>query len=238
MSEKINIPKDPRSVLSLIPEIYVDIIGRIPAGMIFVLGIVSIKSIRLYRLTDTHWFIQVLVLLVISYATGIILTAFGENVFKIYAIRTWKKSFEVIKNMSGYNPDFIPIELNNTIDSYSEKRARYHDYELLDRKIHLELKELPTKAGLLLPKTRAEAALCNNISAAFLLLFIVTCFCIHLGFQFSYFRIIFYFTAFLFSAFAGYHRSIAYTKSQFLYYATFLNQKKFSAIWPSTSKLI
>lgn len=163
---------------SLIPEFSYDLIARIPAGAILVLGtLLSLASPAMYqaigelikdgKLAGIPFGLLFVILFALSYITGLLLTLPGYWIRDRYLLREWR---QVDKE---HGPDVLRVarercllrtdEPLTNLDTAKRKRL----YTLLED----DLKRADQQPRVLLPKMNGEAALFDNVTAALLFLF-------------------------------------------------------------------
>ncbi len=157
---------------NLVPEVFYDIISRIPAGAILIMTILSL-SLNM-PLTDPDkgalkifsallWApatIFLILLLVASYAVGLMLTAFGH----IHYIIFWRK--KLWREASGYYKIEAIAPWKEKLEKLASNQCDGDCIDIIDRDIHFWLKSRNPDAKRILPKMRAEAGLAHNGLAA------------------------------------------------------------------------
>lgn len=170
-------------VASLIPEVYYDLIARVPAGTLLVLFTLEsfLKSQRLTVPQASTWLsansVPILVLAVgvmgAGGLTGLVISPLADLCRSLYWKRAWlavtekgpyKKIDEKLKNLGQFG-----FPSRSTWPSLSTA-----DFHGLDRWMYDYIQENSERARTLLPKLRAEADFCSYLAAAFLLFPIVS----------------------------------------------------------------
>jgi hypothetical protein len=166
---------------SLIPEVYVDVISRIPPGTLFVLGLLYAVRPTLWRdlapwQTTSGASVQppyaLLFILLIGggYSAGIMLTGFGSVLSRFYSHRQFKAVATAFgKELLGWTWKLAySLPPPDCWSSVTREQS-----EVLYRRQHDHLKARSPHAAALLPKMDAEAKLCRNTAAACLSLLIL-----------------------------------------------------------------
>jgi hypothetical protein len=174
-------------ILSVIPEVYYDLIGRVPAGIMTVLGGLWIVSSShplgdrgLASLESLDWApaMVLLALLTMSgYTVGLVLNVGGWAVYRTYRRRLF------MRVMKAHRAHFAPLvrRANQQLALHLvEDDSRWSDSDVttlsyaqldwLDRSINDHLKRADRHARVILPKLGAEAMLCNNLVAGIVVL--------------------------------------------------------------------
>jgi hypothetical protein len=150
---------------SLIPEVYFDLIARVPAGATIVVATIGhSEPLQIKAILAAHSFGPVfmltLLVLLVSYVLGLLLTPLSGAISLTSRRIIWFKW----RRIQGDYPDFIGL-------------CRGFGFSVSDSpflselvKLELEMHEFlgikNEDARSLLPKMRAEAELCNNLSVA------------------------------------------------------------------------
>jgi hypothetical protein len=160
---------------SLVPEIFYDVIARIPPGTLLALAVISLLKVDLfssnggYPLSGPNSInvatatILGILLLMAGYVIGLLLTQIGAGIHHIYIVWFWR---------SWCNPDdykaYVAIATNYRVPGL-EAEAERHIYECIDRELHEYVKKGNNSASTIIPKMRAEMALCLNLAAGVLI---------------------------------------------------------------------
>jgi hypothetical protein len=163
---------------SLIPEVYYDLIARVPAGTLLVLFTLDnfLKSQRLTLPQASTWLsansVPILVLAVgvmgAGGLTGIVISPLADLCRSFY----WKRAWLAVTEKGPYKE--IDEKLKNLGQLGFPSRSTWPslstaDFHSLDRWMYDYIQENSERARTLLPKLRAEADFCSYLGAAFLL---------------------------------------------------------------------
>lgn len=157
---------------SMVPEVYYDLISRVPGGTLLLLWLLQRAgiSIDVTQMKDMDWgpsVISLVLLLGGGYVVGMLLTPLGECAFESYRKALWKRRLAghlgLVTKFNDQQGLGLPKEGNGTVDL---KKSTGQELYRLDRHIHDYLKREDEHARVILPKMRAEAGLCNNLTAA------------------------------------------------------------------------
>jgi hypothetical protein len=158
---------------SLVPEIYYDLIARVPPGtflvvaLMWVLGIFSNNgAFELKDIKDMSWApttASLFLLLGTGYVVGIILTPLGGIIGRTYWLHLWQKigphyNKWIVEFNNLFGAD-LPIDEDSNIQWHKLKRVHAHR---LSRQLQEYVKDKNDQAKLILPKMSAESALCSN----------------------------------------------------------------------------
>jgi hypothetical protein len=213
-----------QTLSSMIPEVYFDLISRVPPGVLLVLGIAySIRPTLLQDIApqqttsgihEPPYIVLLLLLLGAGYAVGIMLTAFGSIFLKMYG------SMQFIKIANSFS-----TELRDWIWQLTFTEQPPTSWDSLNkeqcinlyRRLHDHIKSKNRDAARILPKMSAEARLCENTAAAcfvFVVLFpIIRLFRFHEFHQF--WLLLLLLLGFFCSWFAAIHRNDSFLRRQF-----------------------
>lgn len=174
MPEENNAAKWP----SIIPEIYYDVISRVPAGTILVLAILWTGGCFLpggflepQRAQNIQW-VLLIILLTAGYPVGMLLTPVGHAVYSLYRNALWnnftKENQETMEEAKEFylKDGTVREQKGEGQASKEQERKKKRATELLDQRMQEFLTAQDPRATFILPKMRAEAALCNNLAAA------------------------------------------------------------------------
>jgi hypothetical protein len=171
---------------SVVPETFYDLIARVPAGAFLILG--GLWSFQLFsstgamnRIEKMNWApatILLLLMLGASYSLAILLTNVGALVHRLLNRNLW---INIVLSKEQYKSliDYFDIQFGFGFqrDEKDKKlqieRLKPTEFAQLDRQMHDFLKSINSEAKLILPKMRAEAALCNHLAAAAILLIVL-----------------------------------------------------------------
>jgi len=171
---------EPISWTSLLPEFYYDLISRIPSGIIFIIGIAYTLNNKIFtdlmpqvkdkQLIEPPYLIIFILLLVAGYISGLVfLTTFGDCLGKGFYRSQYRD------NLEKYSPEKSKWILKKA--DMSQKSVGKLNNKEIDKvfQIHHDYtKKIYPYASSRLSKSQAEAKLCINTSAAFILLSILT----------------------------------------------------------------
>ena len=166
---------------SLIPEVYYDLIARVPAGTLLVLVILHyfLQSRGLEFPQVSTWMsansVSVLVtavgLMGAGGLTGIVISPVADLCRRLY----WKREWVAITEKGPYKE--IDQKLKELGVSFPDRSGwasmGSSEFHSLDRWMYDYIQENSERARALLPKLRAEADFCSYLGAAFLLLPVV-----------------------------------------------------------------
>lgn len=170
----------PTKFAQLIPEIYYDLIARIPAGIFFVLAIIGCGGLflpgeifdfrNLSGLDLAPTIILIILLFGAGYLVGIVTTFLGEFLLP-FRSHNWKKICPDHNKEVGYFFGHIKesIDLPTKEGNLDYSQFKKSHYDKLDRRMHDFLKKIDIEGKTILPKTLAEVVLCNNLFWSFLL---------------------------------------------------------------------
>ncbi len=159
---------------SLVPELYYDLIGRVPPGALLVvavmwtLGLFSTGS-AFDLLKAQNWALPVVYLILLfaaGYATGILLTPLGYLFRLSYMWWAYRVIMDEYHDVVGDLCEKVGLE-----------KPTFRSSDVHIDRINNEMYEFVAKEGLdttnVLPKMSAEAELCNNTAAALILLLLL-----------------------------------------------------------------
>jgi hypothetical protein len=163
---------------SLIPEVYYDLIARVPAGTLLVLVALNyfLRSRGLAFPQISTWVsansVSVLVAAVgmmgAGGLTGILISPVADLCRRLY----WKRGWISVTERGPYRE--IDQKLKDLGVSFSNRSTWVSmsstDFHSLDRWMYDYIQEHSERARALLPKLRAEADFCSYMAAAFLIL--------------------------------------------------------------------
>ena len=160
---------------SSIPEVYFDLIARVPAGAVILfamtpkdLPIFSAKEFSAAEIGPA--FALTASFIFFAYVLGLLLT-FPSGVFA-YGLRggLWWWMFKMKMKVGPEYPDLRSLAGTFGIDVPDQ--IRFPDFLRIEFDIHDQLRMRDESSRNLLAKMRAEAELCANLAAAFALLFV------------------------------------------------------------------
>ena len=172
--------------ISVVPEIYYDMISRVPVGIMTVLGTVWLSpplrpTLDFEGLKDLGWApttVLVGLLLLTAYTVGLLLTQGGHWVYWMYHGALWRE--EIARHSDQYVPLIrmlnkkLDLHLSTNADTEWDVAALSGNaFSRLDHAIHDYLKRADPHSRVILPKLRAEGALCNNLVAGYVVLFLM-----------------------------------------------------------------
>jgi hypothetical protein len=170
---------------SLIPEIYYDLISRVPPGVLLFLALLVAGSrLSLGQIQSVSFgaaTILLLLLVLAGYTLGILMTPLADIFHRTYKRSVWretisKQDFGPLVQLIDSNFNLcLPKNEKNELDV--DKIERRH-YDLLDRVMHDYLKGIDPQAKLILPKMRAEARLCDHLFVALLCVGRIMAYCL------------------------------------------------------------
>jgi hypothetical protein len=167
---------------SLIPEFFYDLIARVPAGAVFVLGVILLTTPETTwtellglahegKLEGVPFWLLFALLFMLSYAVGILLTLPGWLIRNTYLLWVWRRADrrhgQQIADLAT-SRGLLPTSTTQALATLGRSQ-RGTLYRLLED----ELKASDEQARVLLPKMNGEASLCDNLTAAFLLLLLL-----------------------------------------------------------------
>jgi hypothetical protein len=167
----------PAKVAALIPEVYYDLIARVPAGTFFLVALLVLyrptvyKSFAGARIETGAVLLLMFIVAIAGYSAGLLLSALGNLISWLFWDRTFSDANEKYENI------VVRIEARLGIDPLqarsSRKKVRNHN-DCIYRRLHEYLKEVDVQAKVVLPKMQAEAALCCNFAAGVLIVFVAS----------------------------------------------------------------
>ncbi len=180
---------------ALVPEVYYDLIARIPAGTFLVAALLvlyrpSLRTIFISGNVRTGPALILLLFLVVAgYSVGLLLSCIGELVIRVYWDRVWRMVTDryldlVPKAVAklGMRYEAVSWEEIRALPTRGERRRAsqeaHQQYRRMYRQLHDFLKDADPQAKVVLPKMQAEAALTSNLVAG--LLFLVPALAFHL----------------------------------------------------------
>lgn len=163
---------------SLIPEVYYDLIARVPAGTLLVLIVLNyfLQSRGLAFPQISTWMsansVSVLVaaigLMGAGGLTGILISPVADLCRRLY----WKREWVAVTDKEPYRE--IDEKLKDLGVNFPKRstwtKMGSGDFHSLDRWMYDYIQEKSERARALLPKLRAEADFCSYLGAAFLIL--------------------------------------------------------------------
>jgi len=174
----------------LIPEVYYDLIARVPAGGFVVLALLGLYHPELYRtviegkIETGVAVLLVFVFSVLSYAVGLLLSPLGNWIVERFWCRIFAEASCKYKDLiPGIMKDlaiaYYPLPTKGSSENSSselapEQISTSDQYGRIYRQLHEFLKEADPQAKVVLPKMQAEAALCANLTAGLLLVFVAS----------------------------------------------------------------
>lgn len=200
MSNNTNVEPEPSSWLTIIPDFFYEVIGRIIPGGTFILGLTyTINQTFLFDLifkkkiagepVDPSYALIFILLLGFSYSLGYFLTPFGECLGKYtYFKRQYIKKFS---ECSDEHCEWLRKKTNLKTKGVED------NFELIFQSQHDQVRNICPKLIRSLAKSQADVQLCINTSAAFFILVIVSaiigiippannvCFLLAIGFLFA-----------------------------------------------------
>ena len=168
---------DLKSIPSLIPEVYYDLISRVPAGCILLAGLAGLVLDRnrngfldgVSKLNGSAVIAGSLLYIMAGYAAGLLLSSCGALLTDWY----WPRLFRNVA--SHYNDTLqLAIKLFQVGDPQAKNIcSSLKDWECrsIYRQTHDYLKRNDMEAKLVIPKIQAEAALAANLACTVLLEF-------------------------------------------------------------------
>jgi len=160
---------------SVIPEIYYDLIARVPAGTLLFLVIASGGQPSLGKLISATSVgsaaVFLTLVLLAGYSSGILITRLGSLFHRTYRYRIWRRVLGGERGYAGlittFNNQFPTLNLpTDDGGRVAVAMLQAEDVDRLDRVMHDYLKAKDPQAKVLLPKMRAEAALCDHLFVA------------------------------------------------------------------------
>jgi hypothetical protein len=172
---------------NLVPEVYYDLIARVPPGTFVILALA-----KLYHTSFQDVFAQpntgaavlfTILLLGSGYSVGVLLGPLGEFiVHRLGWLALWKSVSNNYAKITGqakarFYADYAPfpstpVPIWKLIQRSRARRLSTEQCQRMYRHIHEYLKGVDAQARVVLPKMQAEAGLCSNLAAG---LIIVAC---------------------------------------------------------------
>lgn len=162
---------------SLVPEIYYDLIARVPPGSLVVATLFvwlhPDPNSALNSLRDLGWAattVLSVVFLGAAYACGELVGPWGDWVSSFYRFRIFREVSSGQLHLMSYFHD----RFGGDIPDQAEAIGKLSDSEVqrIYQQMHDYLKTTNEQARVLLPKSQAEAALCANL-VGFVILFLL-----------------------------------------------------------------
>jgi hypothetical protein len=155
-------------IASLIPEIYYDLIARIPPGMLLVLFSLGFwlscrKSPLTLRIDADDAFALLIVILGAAWAVGIMLSPIAYPVRRCFRGRIWRQLLADERNEALINRFGKPLGINleNRFGGWAE---------IIDRRLQDYVQYELEHARMILPKMEAEGILATHFLAALIIL--------------------------------------------------------------------
>lgn len=184
MADMESIPNGSNTLTSLIPEFFYVLIGRTIPGFLFIIGLVyALDKKIIYRLLfnesitlkdpeiilkyDPPYTFIFILLLIVSYASGLILSYFGEllcRIFKTSQFINFLKEFEQYVYLKTL------VTVSTGISNKSMEDLKRDDCEILFQIQHDHVKKKYASQARSLSQTAAEVQLCIITAAAYLIL--------------------------------------------------------------------
>ncbi len=170
----------------IVPEVYFDLISRVPAGALLIIIFMwfwgyflpkeafDLRTIQ--GLTAAPITLLIVLLIGLGYVVGIMITPLGYEIYRLFVREIWKKSVQEDSSKTAIGGLITKLGLRLTKgDNKQINLARFSKKELIDLEntIHNYLKKTDEQAKVILPKMRAEAALCNHITVIMLIVAVV-----------------------------------------------------------------
>lgn len=184
MADTESIKNGSNTLTSLIPDFFYTFIGRVIPGCLFIIGLVyALDKKIIFRLLfnesitlnkpsiaikyDPPYTLIFVLLLIVSYASGLILSYFGELLCRIYKTCQFKN---FLKEFVLY--DYIKplVTVSTEITNKSVDDLNREDCEILFQIQHDHVKKKYESQARSLSQSAAEVQLCIITSAAFFLL--------------------------------------------------------------------
>lgn len=220
-----------REWASLIPEIYYDLIARIPAGTLLVLGILSYQrlltsgapfDLQKLRYSSGAFILVLLVLLLgTGYVASMLLTPLCSFLYGRYRPLLWKRYREEYEKEIVEFMQVVQLKFQSVQPSKLDLRQ----IEEFEQQMHDFLMAKSDHARVILPKMRAEASLCNNLTLVLSLFLLLA---LHYpivglisgqGFLTEQiFQVVVVILLGLLSSFAGWHRTDRLNRRQFSFW--------------------
>jgi hypothetical protein len=150
---------------SVVPEIYYDLIARVPAGTFLVLSLVFVfqkATPHLKTVAEMKWEDSLLLLfltIAAGYSLSLIISPAGNWVNERFFGHLWRRCQDEYLSMLVQMQSSAQLECLADFDPKSRSDAQCRK---MYRQIHDHLKNVSIQARTVLPKMQAEAALCTN----------------------------------------------------------------------------
>lgn len=157
------------TLVSLVPELFFDLISRIPAGVIFLAFLATDPRLmaRPMALTDIN-FATIVGFAFVGYAAGLVLNGLGGMVALVARRAAWvwvlSREPRLCEDMVWFadSQGLGPSCLRH------DRVRRHREVDVIARHVHDYLRVCHRDFRALLPKLVAETALCANLLVAFL----------------------------------------------------------------------
>lgn len=158
-------PKEPKW-LYLIPEIYFDLISRVPPGILAILifmwmngYLCSARLKTVLDLTATSAALLSIFLISAGYVLGVLMTPAGIHI-------TYRLSASLYKSLYSQTKNEWTSGIRNLVgdDPANNASSKWKKFRLRDDKLHNYLKTKDAKTSSLMTKMRAEATLCDHVA--------------------------------------------------------------------------
>ena len=165
----------------LVPELYYDLIARLPAGLLFwmLIGCWWLHRSGTALITPTNLNAipagsMLLVALALGYVIIIVTGPVSNLVRRLYLRIAWWRVY----SRFHYELHLLFAQLRPVALDQDGCLKRFHDvksadFEIFHLLLHERLKHMDPQARALLPKFRAEASLCDNVVVVFILFTLV-----------------------------------------------------------------
>jgi hypothetical protein len=166
---------DVAGMTQLVPELYYDLIARIPAGLMFWLLVLVWWFERrglpsALKFNEIPIAILFILLLLASYVVAIVISPLGGLFGMLQVYATWRYVHRVYgQELTALFGLLRPSALDREGNLRQFAELHLRDFEILHLLLHQRLKHVDAQARALLPKIRAEAALCENLATALML---------------------------------------------------------------------
>ena len=170
-------------LVTLVPEVYYNLIAWVSPGTFLIVVIIWIfhfdKSLEFLTRKEINWAVItgfLIFLLGAGNIVGILISPLGDWLHrKTYRYCIWKEFSKRKENENllsyldkEYNLGGYPDPTKDCWEDEDKKKI-----DLFDRLAHDLVKQLDPQAKVIIPKIQAEAALCNNLLAASLILLVI-----------------------------------------------------------------
>ena len=154
----------------LVPELYYDLIARLPAGIVFWLLVIALlfsthpsltPSVSADTLQAIPFGSLLVLLLVVAYVTGMIIVPMSVVVRRIYGSFVWRRLY--VMHPARVRVLFERLAPDNFETRVPLEKVQRAHFDALHQLLYERVKLDHALAKILLPKMSAEVRLCENV---------------------------------------------------------------------------